>query len=372
MAGRNVVVRAGAFLLAAFPLAAMATATTSPAAPLQVQVVDVEGGSATLYVTPEGRSVLIDAGWPDAGRPGGDQRRASSAERIAAAARGMGVERIDYLIVTHFHDDHAGGVTDLLTHIPVGTIIDHGENRESVASIGQPADSPAGRFAQTVEVLYARYLKETPPPLRRLPHVGDTLRVDDLFLTFVASDGEVIDHPLVDGAPAPSDCSSLPSSGSEPGENFRSIGVVASFGATRILSLGDGTRLLEGKLVCPVNKLGPIDLFVVSHHGASQSNSAQLLEAITPRVALLGNGARKGGDREVFETIAATPSKPALWQLHSALRSPEADRPSRYVANLGAGIDAGYSLKAMIWKDGRMRVTNVRNDYSESYGPARD
>src|SRR5213078_1642689 len=90
---------------------------------LQIYFVDVEGGQATLFVTPEGQSLLIDAGWP-----GNDGR---DADRIVAAAKLAGIGKIDYLLVTHFHSDHVGGVPQLVARIPVGAFIDHGENRET-------------------------------------------------------------------------------------------------------------------------------------------------------------------------------------------------------------------------------------------------
>jgi competence protein ComEC len=84
--------------------------------------VDVEGGQATLFVTPTGESLLIDTGWP--GNGGRD------AERIVAVARKADVSRIDYVVISHFHADHVGGVPQLVARIPVETFIDHGENRE--------------------------------------------------------------------------------------------------------------------------------------------------------------------------------------------------------------------------------------------------
>src|SRR5712664_2162336 len=90
---------------------------------LQVYFVDVEGGQATLFVTPAHKSLLIDTGWP-----GNDGR---DADRIVAAAKQAGINKIDYALITHFHMDHGGGVPQLIARIPVGTFIDHGVNRES-------------------------------------------------------------------------------------------------------------------------------------------------------------------------------------------------------------------------------------------------
>src|SRR5271157_1398550 len=89
---------------------------------LQVYFIDVEGGQATLFVSPSGESLLVDAGWPDGGR---------DAERIVAAAHLAGVKEIDYLVVTHFHLDHVGGVPQLAARIPIRTFVDHGRSFET-------------------------------------------------------------------------------------------------------------------------------------------------------------------------------------------------------------------------------------------------
>ena len=90
---------------------------------LQIYFVDVEGGQATLFVTPDKESLLIDTGWP-----GNDGR---DADRIVAAAKKAGISKIDYVLITHFHEDHVGGAPQLAAKIPIGTFIDHGENREN-------------------------------------------------------------------------------------------------------------------------------------------------------------------------------------------------------------------------------------------------
>src|ERR1700747_705920 len=90
---------------------------------LRVYFVDVEGGQATLFVTPERQSLLVDTGWP--GNGGRD------ADRIVAATKKAGIRKIDYVLVTHYHVDHAGGLPQLAERIPVEAVIDHGDNRES-------------------------------------------------------------------------------------------------------------------------------------------------------------------------------------------------------------------------------------------------
>src|SRR6266404_1967886 len=105
--------------------AALAQAKASK--PLQIYFVDVEGGQATLLVSPSGQSMLIDTGWP--GFNGRD------ANRIADAAKAAGVTKIDYVIITHYHRDHVGGAPQLVQRIPVSTFIDHGPNEEDTEEV---------------------------------------------------------------------------------------------------------------------------------------------------------------------------------------------------------------------------------------------
>src|SRR5689334_25236642 len=112
------------------PIAAFAANDT-----LLIDSIDVEGGAATLYITPEGQSLLIDTGWP-AGIGATDP---DSAQRIIAAARKHGLSKLDYVLITHYHVDHVGGVVELLSQFPVGTMLDHGPNRETPPANSTPA-----------------------------------------------------------------------------------------------------------------------------------------------------------------------------------------------------------------------------------------
>src|SRR5215470_12953917 len=108
-------------------LASTAPASDETHPTLQIYFVDVEGGQSTLIVTPEHHSLLIDTGWAGDGagfRPG-DPHKARDANRIVAAARDAEITQIDYLLITHFHVDHDGGVTELAKLMPIRTFIDH-------------------------------------------------------------------------------------------------------------------------------------------------------------------------------------------------------------------------------------------------------
>ena len=112
-------------ILLAFVLSLWTAALLPAAKQLQVYFIDVEGGQSTLVVSPSGQSVLFDTGWPG--------NNARDAKRIVAVAKKAGVKRIDYLVVTHYHLDHVGGLPELAELIPIVNFVDHGENLEDSA-----------------------------------------------------------------------------------------------------------------------------------------------------------------------------------------------------------------------------------------------
>src|SRR6266704_3064455 len=229
---------------------------------LQIYFVDVEGGQATLFVTPGGKSLLIDTGWPD-----NDGR---DADRIVAAAKMAGLKQLDFVLLTHYHMDHAGGITQLAAQIPIRTVIDHGENRET-------KDAATERVWQDYQALLAKV------KLRRMiAKAGETLPLAGVNARVVSSDGALLEKPLAGGGGKNASCDSFGQYPADQSENGRSLGVLFTFGKLRILDLGDLTSDKERELVCPVNKLGMMDIFIVSHHGSNQSNSPELLNAIAP------------------------------------------------------------------------------------------
>ncbi len=225
--------------------------------PLEIFFVDVEGGQATLFVTPEHQSLLIDTGW------GYNAYR--DANRIAAAAKLAHIKRIDYVLITHYHADHVGGVAQLVKKIPVGAFIDHGPNRENTNSVNH---------------LYSEYEAAIAGSDHILAKPGDRLPIKGLDAVFVSADGRVIDQPLPGAGQTNQFCSGVEQKAVDPTENARSVGTVITFGQLRIVDLGDLTWNKELELVCPDNKLGRADLLVVSHHGMDLSNSPALVHAL--------------------------------------------------------------------------------------------
>ncbi len=266
-----------AAILAALTLApaAMAAADEPTRKPLEVYFIDVEGGQATLFVTPQKESLLVDTGWPDS--------NGRDADRIVAAAKLAGISRIDYVLLTHYHMDHAGGVPQLLERIPIGTFIDHGPNRQ-----------PAEKQTEDVWEAYEKILAEKKVK-RIIAKVGDSLPLDGIHTQVVSSDGDVMTTPFRSAGDENPACATTEKRPADQTENARSLGTMIIFGKARILDLGDLTWDKELQLVCPINKLGHVDVFIVSHHGWWQSDSPALLAAITPRLSIMDNGETKGG-----------------------------------------------------------------------------
>jgi competence protein ComEC len=315
--------------------------------PLRIFFVDVEGGQATLFITPVGESLLIDTGWP-----GNDGR---DADRILAAASKAGIKKIDHVLITHFHVDHVGGLPQLASRIPVETVIDHGDNREKT-------DGPTVQAWQAYKDLLAsgKIKRLTAKP-------GDVLPVTGMTATVVSSDGAVIGAPLPGtGQPNPS-CENAEVYPTDQTENERSIGVLITFGKLRILDLGDLTRDKEMELVCPRNKLGAVNIYIVSHHGWYQSGSPALLNGIAPRVAIMDNGAKKGGSPSAWEVIEKSPRLEDLWQLHFSLEGGSSHNVApEFIANPD-GPDAGYDLELTASPDGSFTVLNSRTQKTKHY-----
>ena len=331
--------------------AATSGATQGGKGELQVYFADVEGGQATLFVAPDGESLLVDTG-----SAGSDARDAG---RIAALCKLAGVSKIDNLVVTHYHSDHVGGLPELVAMVPVRRFIDHGVNRESEAvQGGGPTVAGWNAYQKVLADGHAEHLVVRP---------GDVLPLKAMRVEVVSADGESIAKPLAAGGGPNPACTSSPVKDAEGTENDRSVGMVITFGKLRILDLGDLTWAKERPLMCPVNKLGKVDVYIVSHHGLVNSGSPALVNAIAPRVAIMDNGTHKGGAPTTFETIEGSSRMKDLWQLHTAEGSDAKHNVAEsHIANL-PGPDAGNYLKLTARMDGSFSVTNARTGESVDY-----
>lgn len=332
---------------ASLGLAAGLTAgAQAQAGQLHIYFIDVEGGQSTLFVTPEKQSLLIDTGWP--GNGGRD------ADRIVAAAKKAGITKIDYVLLTHYHVDHTGGVPQLVERFPVGTFIDHGPLRE-------PNDKPtADAYAAYQQVLAtSKYGHIT-------AKVGEIVPIAGMKVEVLTADGNMIDTPLPGGGEQNPYCKDSQVRPTDQTENSRSVGVKIWFGKTRILDLGDLTWDKEMHLECPANRIGRVDLLVVSHHGWYQSSSPALVDAIRPRVAIMDNGEKKGGSKPTVETIRAIPGLAAEYQLHYSDEAGPDNPPSAFLANL-QGPDTGNDIEVTANESGNISVTNGRTGATTDY-----
>lgn len=332
-----------AFLVGLFFIVA-AMSTEAAQKSLEIFFVDVEGGQATLFVAPSGRSMLVDTGW------GYNAYR--DANRIAAAAKLAKIKKIDYVVITHYHGDHVGGAPQLVAKIPVGTFVDHGPVREQTKS---------------VESLYAEYQAAAKDINHLLAKPGEKIPVKGMDVTIVSADGDLIDQPLPAAGAANQFCQGVPQKAVDTTENARSVGLVITFGRVRIVDLGDLTWNKELELMCPNNKLGKADIFIVSHHGMDLSNSPALVHALAPRVAIMDNGAKKGAAPSAWDVVRSSPGLEDLWQLHFAdVGGKEHNASDPYIANVQEA-DTGIYMKLTAHEDGSFEIYNARNKFEKKY-----
>lgn len=352
---------------------------------LRIISVDVEGGAAALFVTPEGKSLLIDTGWPPGMGTGGARRQAgappaatavaerSSADRIVAAAASLGVKKIDYVLLTHYHVDHIGGLQSLLEKMPVGAFIDHGPNRQETG----PDELPR-LVAVAPKTLYPGVQASEQGHEHIVAEVGKKLDIGSLHLEFVTSDGKTLSSPLPGaGQPNPA-CADVARrschgdteaarTGCDGGEeNARSVGVIMTFGKTRILDLGDLAWNQEIDLFCPANKVGKVDVYFVTGHGMDISSSPPTV-ALAPLVAIMQNGSRKGGDAAVIKRVRSSPELQSLWLTHYSVRYPDLNGDPNFIANLDGTPDGQNPILVDVTPEGQITVTNPRNHFSKTY-----
>ena len=145
--------------------------------------------------------------------------------------------------------------------------------------------------------------------------------------------------------------------------------------------------------MCPTNRIGTVDLYLTSHHGLGKSGSPALVHALQPRVAVMNNGTRKGGEPDPFRVLFGSPGLENIWQLHWAYNVGLENSPATFVANIednatiagvltpsqpggprGGGLgDAAHSpaylIKVSAQQDGAFTVTNTRNGFNKTYRP---
>ncbi|MEQ1825647.1 MAG: MBL fold metallo-hydrolase [Pirellula sp.] len=297
---------------------------------LRIYWIDVEGGAATLIVTPPGEAVLIDSGNPGF----------RDADRIVkVATQEAGLKRIDHLITTHYHKDHFGGAATLAKLLPIGTVWDNG----AFEGQREKADPDYYEFAaQARKVISAGDSIE----LKKEPNTPNlSLRCLGARQQFVDTSTSESENPC---------CQNNQNRPIDLSDNANSVVMLLKFGDFDFLDTGDLTWNGEFELVCPKNRVGKIDLFQSGHHGLDQSNNPVLIQSIEPQVAIINNGTKKGCMPMMFATLKETPSIQAVYQMHKNLRDDGSvnNVPDEYIANQATDCK-GEHIQVAVAVDGK-------------------
>src|SRR5579864_1409446 len=330
---------------------------------LDIYWIDVEGGASTLIVSPSGESMLIDTGWTVGDR---------DAKRIYAAMQQAGLKKIDYLLISHFHADHVGGLAALTKMIPIGRFFDHGDAIEK-------------ENQEWLDIYLAASVGK-----RTIVKPGDEIPLKGARVLVVSSDQKLLAKPVNGGGPNPL-CADAEQKAPLSPENQRTVGVLLSYGKFKYLNLVDLDWSKEIELACPVNKLGAVTLYQTSRHGAFDGAGAPaLLGAIRPQVVVVNNGPRKGMgqvdntvqsitppdarttpyEKNAYLRLAKIPGIEGIWQEHRSLLDPEPNHNTslNMIANLEDSAECkGNWIMASVSRDGKFTVTNSRNGLTKTY-----
>lgn len=331
-------------------LVAASAYAADAARPLDIYWIDVEGGAATLIVTPAGESILIDSGNPG-------RRDADRIFRIVTEEAKL--RKIDHLITTHYHSDHYGGAAPLSAVLPIGQVHDNAEWAE------QREKAPP----EYREFKADKRSQISPGDVVTLKPLGEGAA--SLKLQCLGARQKFIAAGSVKGSKTEANqcCAANIEKPVDNSDNANSVVTLLQFGDFDFLDTGDLTWNREFDLVCPVNRVGQIDVFQVSHHGLDVSNNPVLIKSIEPRVAIVNNGTTKGCGPMMFAALKEQPTIEAIYQVHKNLRPDGAtnNSPDEFIANKEAECK-GHHLKLSVAPDGKSYTVVVKSTgHSKTY-----
>jgi competence protein ComEC len=347
---KNVCALAAALLLcsslSAGPAPKPAAKPATESKDLHIYWIDMEGGASTLIVAPSGESLLVDTGIPVQEEV---QRIYDMATKVAH------LKKLDYVLITHYHGDHVGGLPALSKMIQIDHFLDHGDLTFETEKPNMMKGWNAYKAAADDH--------------RTTMHPGDNLPLKGVNITVVSAAGETITKPINGGGPNEAICKDAPLKPADRDpENSASVGILLKYGKFRFVDLGDLPWYQEQLLACPTNMLGHIDVYQTTHHGTDRSGSPQLVYALHPTVAVMNNGPTRG-DQSTFEIVKKSPGLEDLWQGHLALKvdkSYQADE--KFIASLDDTEHCkGNWIQLTVKPDGHYTVTNTRNNFSKTY-----
>lgn len=310
---------------------------------LDIYFIDVEGGAATLFVTPGGESLLIDSGYPD--NNGRDLKRILKVIKEVA-----GRTHLDHAVVSHWHLDHFGNHAALRSQIDIRNFWDRGIPDQLMEDPKFP--ERIGNYRAASQNKSKKLVPGDLIPLKS--------KATPLELKVVTASGDVIPNA---GKPNPFSGEHKPQP-EDTSDNAKSLSLLLTFGKFTFLCCGDLTWNVEAKLMTPNNPLGSIEMFMVTHHGLPVSNNPVLVKAIEPHVAVMCNGPTKGGHADTQRTLRQVKSLEALYQLHRNVElKPEDQTPFEFIANLEPTAECkGEFIKASIAPGGETYSVQIGSD----------